>query len=185
VANWAKDAWNIELSTPRTMMESIRLLRVGAKEIDEHRDGIVIDSAMVVMIDKLGLMNRSEPPQPGSRLFKQQISEFNTAVDSTPAWFWLTSEDNSRRAQLEAGKAFVKAQLKATELGLVMHPISQGLQEYSEMGDIYAAMQENFCTDENQPNQTLQMLARVGYLPAGAEPAKPSPRRGLQAHIVG
>jgi len=129
-------------------------------------------------------MDRSKPVEPGSRLFNQQIDEFNIAVDSTPGWFWLASKDNSRMSQVECGNAYVKAQLKATELGMVMHPVSQGLQEYSEMDATYNAMQAFFAEETGNTGQTLQMLARVGYLPAGADAVKPSPRRGVRAQLV-
>ena len=37
---FASEAWCIELTTLRTIMESYKVLRVGATEIDEHRDGL-------------------------------------------------------------------------------------------------------------------------------------------------
>ncbi len=129
-------------------------------------------------------MNRSEPPDPGSRVFKQQIENFNLSIESTPAWFWLNSDENSRMDQIRAGRTFVLAQLQATQMGMVMHPVSQGLQEYPEMGSVYQQLQQKFQKISADPKQTLQMLARIGYLPDNAEKPRPSPRRGLQAHIL-
>jgi hypothetical protein len=34
------EAWRIELTTPRTMLESTKVLRIGAAEVERHRDGI-------------------------------------------------------------------------------------------------------------------------------------------------
>jgi hypothetical protein len=38
----AAQAWRIELTTPRTLMESYKVLRVGAAEIAAHRDGLTL-----------------------------------------------------------------------------------------------------------------------------------------------
>jgi hypothetical protein len=38
----AVEAWRIELTTPRTIMESYKVLRVGAAEIEQHRDGLFV-----------------------------------------------------------------------------------------------------------------------------------------------
>jgi hypothetical protein len=37
----AADAWRIELSTPRAILESFKVLRVAAGEVAQHRDGLV------------------------------------------------------------------------------------------------------------------------------------------------
>jgi len=184
ISTWVKQAWEIELSTPDTVMESMRLLRVGRREIETHRDGIVIDSPFLVLLNKLGMFDRDNPPKPGSRNYDGQIERFNKSVDSTPGWFYITSNSNTRLDQLEIGKTFVKAQLHATALGMVMHPVSQGLQEYSEMADIYASMTKHMESVTGQGGSTVQMLARIGYLPTGADKPKPAPRRGIDAHIV-
>ncbi|HRD97817.1 MAG TPA: twin-arginine translocation pathway signal protein, partial [Rubrivivax sp.] len=46
----AAEAWRIELVTPRTVMESYRVLRVGAKEVATHRDGISLIDTKVVWL---------------------------------------------------------------------------------------------------------------------------------------
>lgn len=183
VSSLVKEGWRVELSTPDAAMESIRLLRVGSREIQQHRDGIVIDSLFIVMLDRLGLMDRTQALEPGSRIFNTQIDDFNAAVDSTPGWVWLTSTDNSRLSQLEAGISYVKIQLMATAKGMVMHPVSQGLQEYDEVRPVYTQLQEQLTVSAENSDDTLQMLARIGYLPQNSKDPMPSPRRGLAAHI--
>ncbi len=46
----------VELLTPRTMMESIQLTRVGPGEILQHRDGISINSHFVRAVSALGML---------------------------------------------------------------------------------------------------------------------------------
>jgi hypothetical protein len=118
----ARKAWFIELTTEAPMMESVKVLRVGSREIDTHRDGIVIDDPMLVLIDKAGLFDRTSMPAPDSQAVTAQITEFNEVTASTPGYLWITTEGNSRRQQVEAGAAYVRANLAATALGLSLHP---------------------------------------------------------------
>lgn len=180
-----KRAWYTELATPATMMESMNLFRVGAAEINQHRDGIVIDSYFLVMLDKLGLFDRSKPISIESRAFRRQIEDFNTATDSTPAFYVQTSSDNTRMSQIEAGVSYVKTQLYAAKLGLTMHPLSQGLQEYPEVKSVYTQMHRLINGDNQSSGQTVQMLTRIGYPSTGTTLTGPSPRRDLQEFFNG
>ncbi len=74
--------------------------------------------------------------------------------------------------------AYVRAQLAATAHGLAMHPLSQALQEYPEQARPHAEI--HALVQAAQPQQTVQMWTRLGYAP----PVAPSPRRGLQAHLM-
>jgi hypothetical protein len=174
----AKEAWRIEISTPHTMMESTRVLRIGAAEIAEHRDGISITSPFLVAIERLGFLDRSKPPAPDSVAIKGQIDDFNQKLDSTSAFLWMVTPDNSRVTQVNAGRAYVRVQLAATAQGVVMQPLSQAIQEFKEMAAQYQAFHR--LAGATVPGQTVQMWARVGY----AAPVGPAPRRGLDAHIV-
>jgi len=96
IAALAKQAWSIELLNPETLMESMRLLRVGSKEIEKHRDGISITAPFLVFLERFGLFDRSKVPDASSSTIQRQISEFESLIDSTPAFLVMTSEDNSR-----------------------------------------------------------------------------------------
>lgn len=174
----AKEAWRIELTTPRTMMESLQVLRIGPDEISRHRDGISINDPMLRAIHALGLFDRSQAPGPDDTGTKSQIKAFNAGIDSTPAYFWLVTDGNGRSEQILAGRAWVRAQLAATAQGLSMHPLSQALQEYPEVQHLYREIHERL--DAPSPRFTVQMWARLGHAPA----VGPSPRRGLQAHVM-
>lgn len=174
----AMEAWRIELQTPHTLMESYKVLRVGPAEIAAHRDGISLNTPLVRALVALGLFDRSQAPAPDDASITGQIKDFNAKLGSTPAFFWLLSEDNSRPTQINAGRAYLRAQLAATAQGLAMQPISQALQEYPEQARPYADIHRLLAAPST--TQTVQMWTRLGYGPAIA----PSPRRGLQAHIV-
>jgi hypothetical protein len=174
----ARDAWRIELVTPRTVMESYQVLRVGPTEIAQHRDGISINEPMVRALAAVGLFDRSKVPGPDDSATTGQIKDFNAKIEATPAFFWMVTEGNDRRTQVNAGRAYVRAQLAATAQGLSMQPLQQALQEYPEQAGPYAAIYRLLGAE--RPGQTVQMWARLGHAPA----VGPAPRRGVEAHLL-
>ena len=177
-AQIAMYAWRTELVTPRTLLESYHVLRIGPKEIAQHRDGISLNSPMVRALNALGLFDRTKASAPDSSEIKGQLERFNAAIASTPAYFWLSTERNDRITQLQTGRAYVRAQLAATAQGLSMHPLSQALQEYPEQKPLYQAVHQLLGAAER--GHTVQMWTRLGHAPA----IGPAPRRGLEAHLV-
>jgi hypothetical protein len=174
----AAEAWRIELTTPRTIMESYRVLRVGPREIAQHRDGLSINSPVVRAMDAVGLFDRTQPPAPGDYATRSQIEQFEGKLKATHAFYWMVSEGNDRRTQVNAGRAYARAQLAATAHGLAMQPLSQALQEYPEQAGPYRRIHR--LLDAEPGRQVVQMWARLGYGPA----VGPAPRRGVAAHIM-
>lgn len=173
----AQDAWRIELTTPRTLLESLKVLRVGPAEISQHRDGISVNDPLLRTITALGLFDRSRAPAPDDAATRRQVDDFNRAIDSTPAFYWLISNGNDRVSQVNAGRAWVRAQLAATAQGLAMQPLSQALQEYPEVQAPYRALHD--LLGAPAPAHTVQMWARLGHGPE----VQPAPRRGVAAHV--
>jgi hypothetical protein len=174
----AAEAWRIELVTPRTVMESFQVLRVGPAEIAQHRDGLSLNTPVVRALAAVGLFDRSKPPRPDDYATTSQIEDFDAKLQATPAFFWMVTEGNDRRTQVNAGRAYVRAQLAATARGLAMQPLSQALQEYPEQARPYAQIHD--LLQAPPPRFTVQMWTRLGFAP----PVGPSPRRGVQAHIL-
>lgn len=175
----ARDAWRVELVTPRTMLESLKVLRVGPREIAEHRDGIVVNQPVPRLLSALGLFDRSHAPGPDDMAVTQQVQDFNAKIEATPAFFSMVTQANDRATQVLAGRAYARAQLAATAQGLSMHPLQQALQEYPEQAPHYAAI--HALLGAGGGRGTVQMWARLGYAP----PVEPAPRRGVQAHVLG
>jgi hypothetical protein len=173
----AAQAWRIELITPRTIMESYKLLRVGAAEVAKHRDGLTLLDPKVVWMDRLGLFDRSQPPAPDSFATTSQLEDFDAKLASTASFLWIVSTGNDRATQVNAGRAYARVQLAGTAHGVVMQPLSQALQEYPEQAGPYADIHR--LLDAPPPAQTVQMWARVGFAPA----VDPAPRRGVDAHL--
>lgn len=173
----ALEAWRIELTTPRTLLESYRVLRIGPKEIAAHRDGISLNDPLVRALTQVGLFDRSVAPAPGDRTITRQIDDFGARLTATPAFYWLITEGNDRITQVNAGRAWVRAQLAATAQGLSMQPISQALQEFPEVQAPYREIHD--LLGAPAPRHTVQMWARLGQGPA----IGPAPRRGVDAHL--
>ena len=97
---------------------------------------------------------------------------------ATPAYVVLTSDSNTRAEQIEAGRQWLRLNLKTTELGLALHPVSQCLQEYQEMSELYTKAHTLLAND----GQTVQMLGRIGYGPSiGRTPRWPLESKRLDA----
>lgn len=172
----------VELLTPRTVMESIHLTRVGPAEILKHRDGISINSLMVRALDTVGQFDRSAPPTEGSQAYKAMMGRFEGHSQTAMGFVWLSGK-NRRIDQINAGRAYLRLQLKATELGLGVHPMSQALQEFPEMAPYYARAHQlliNRPAPKSPDEETVQMFCRLGY---SDKPAPATPRRPLASFV--
>ena len=174
----AAEAWRIELTTPAKILETYKVLRVGASEIVKYRDGISINDPFLSLLVRLGLFDRSKAPKPDDSATVDQIDNFNRNLESTPGFLWMITEGNGRTAQVNAGRAYVRVQLSGTAHGISMQPLQQALQEYPEQQATYKEI-HNFL-DAPSPRYTVQMWTRLGYGPQ----IEPAPRRGLEAHIA-
>jgi hypothetical protein len=173
----------VELLTPRTVMESVHLTRVGPGEILKHRDGISLNSPFIRAVDAVGMFDRKNPPAEGSEAYKTMMTRFEGHSRTAMGFVWLTGR-NRRADQVNAGRAYVRAQLQATALGVGMHPMSQALQEFAEMAPHYERAHQLMLgrtAPKTADDETVQMFCRLGYT---AAPAPATPRRPLAAFVV-
>jgi hypothetical protein len=166
-----------EMNTRRTMMETVRLLRIGRDEVDAAGDGLALTGPMIEATRSLGLTSRETLADPTSAAFKIGLDGQRKIYDSVPAALWISTPGNTRAEQLEAGRRYVRATLRAAALGLAIHPMSQSLQEYPEMANHLAEVHTLLGASLDH---RIQMLARIGHAPS----VTPAPRLPLQSHIV-
>ena len=164
-----------EVTTPAANQESVDLMRIGAKEVAANPDGIELEGPMIEFARRVGIVSREALADPTSTAFRQGLDLFEKMAMSARAFGWIANGNRSRADQLAAGRAYLRMNLKATELGLGVHPWSQALQEYPQMADLYREAHQLIGGGER-----LQMLYRIGH----AEEIGPTPRRGLAAHLV-
>lgn len=178
------DAARVELLTPRTMMESIHLTRVGPAEILLHRDGISINAPFVRAASALGMFDRSAPPAEGSAAYKSAMGRFEGHSRTAMGFVWITGP-NTRSDQVHTGRLYVRQQLQATALGVGMHPMSQAVQEFAEMAPHFERVHQLVLgrgAPRSASDPTVQMFCRIGY-PGGEVSA--TPRRPLAQFVRG
>ena len=168
--------WQIETSTARTNMESVRLLRIGAAEMAANPDGIALQGPFIEAMKAAGVATHQALSDPKSFASKSGLDMFEKMLKATPAFFILKSADNSRATQIASGRAYARTQLAATALGLAMHPWSMTLQEFPEMAGPYRDTQALLGATPVAP---VQMLVRLGR--AKAYPT--APRWPMASHI--
>ncbi len=167
----------LEMTTPRTHKESIDVARIGAAEIAAHRDGISLKGPMIWALRQAGQMTPEKAMTPGTLAWNGGRDYALAGYASARAFGWIASGDNARTTQIAVGRAYVRLQLAATALGVVLQPHSQTLQEYPEMTELRAAMHRETGTPDGA---TLQMFFRLGY---AGDPG-PSPRRPLSSFVI-
>ena len=170
--------WEIESRTPRTHMESVRLMRIGKAEVARNPDGIDLSGGMMEVLAATGFMTRENLADPNSTASRSGHDMYRKMILATPGFFWIRSETADRAVQLSAGRAYARAQLAAAAQGLALHPWSMTLQEFPEMAELYRQTQALLGASPDSP---VQMLARMGK---ARRPSGPAPRRRLDDLIV-
>ncbi|MDQ0044002.1 Acg family FMN-binding oxidoreductase [Variovorax boronicumulans] len=172
-------AARVEIATPGTALENLRMLRVGPQEILEHRDGFSRNDPALRLAIALGQFDRNVPASEDSESFKQTFQMFEDQANTAMGFVWLSTRGNSRTDQIAAGRAYVRQQLRATDLGVGLHPMSQPLEEFAEMAPHHAAAHDLLLGTEpprNARSPTLQMMCRLGY---PISPVQAAPRRAI------
>ncbi len=165
----------IEIETPHTYRESIDLFRIGKGEVNANPDGIDFSGPLFEAMAVTGTMSRAAALDTSSITYTEGVKAVIANTETAMGHLWMVTEGNSRRDQIIAGADWLRVNLACTAEGLGFQPLSQALQEYPEMAEIYEATHKRLA-----PNRgTVQMLARIGYGPTVAA----SPRWPIDAKI--
>lgn len=167
----------VEQTTRRTYMESVELTRIGYQEINEQPDGIDLGGPLMETLSLAGQLDRQQLADPKSGAFQAALDSLTETHRSIPALIWIKTPGNTRPDQIEAGRRYVRANLKANLLGIDMHPMSQSLQEYAEVSKALTAVHGLLAA---KGEERIQMLARIGY----GSPVDPAPRWPLENHLT-
>ncbi len=169
-------ALEVEMTTPRTLIESVELMRIGRSEVEMNPDGISFYGVPMEAMNKLGLMTREKMHNPNDQMNTTALDMFKTRINSSAGFVWL-STGNSRTEQFQAGRDYLRLNLTATSLGLAMQPLSQALQEYPEMDGLFNDIHQLI---PSQNSERIQMLCRIGY----CDEVAPSPRWPMEASLI-
>ncbi|MFK7836621.1 MAG: twin-arginine translocation pathway signal protein [Sulfitobacter sp.] len=170
------DALMIETETPRTMKESVDLMRMGKAEINATPDGIDMGGAFFEGLMLAGVLTRDALLDPTTVSFQEGIKAYKEIMEKTPAYAVLTTPGNTSLDHIDAGRRWLRLNLTTTRMGLSLHPISQALQEYPEMDALYAKAHQVLAPE----GHTVQMLGRLGYGPTIPR----TPRWPLEAKLI-
>jgi len=176
IREMTKRAFEIEMTTPSKLKESVDLMRIGKAEINANPDGIELSSPMLEALRLTGLLTEEvlmDLEHPGN---KAQQREYHSMLNATPHYAVLTTAGNTREDQLQTGQQLMRLYLKTTEMGIGVHPVSQALQEYKEMAAEYTLAHQLLAPE----GHTVQMLLRIGF---GPEPVA-TPRWPLDSRIM-
>jgi len=175
------NSMKIESNNHDRDMETIKMFRFSKEEVNKYKDGFGLAQSGVTgikkfLIENLFLSRNSAEKDPLS-FGKEAISMTQNQVDSTTTFGWLTTTNNSRLDQVKIGRVYERINLLANSLGLEIHPMSQVLQEYSDMN----GLQKEFLNYLKVPKKhTVQMFFRIGT----AAKVEHSPRRDIKDLLI-
>ncbi|MEM1287655.1 MAG: twin-arginine translocation pathway signal protein [Pseudomonadota bacterium] len=170
------DAFTIELETPHTYKESVDLFRIGKAEINDNPDGIDLGGPLIEGLALAGLFSRESALDPTSTGFQEGKRSILENCMTGMGYVWMVSETNTREDQINAGADWLRVNLACAQQGIAFQPMSQALQEYPEMGELYRTVHDRLAPGGG----TVQMLARIGY----ASPVNQSPRWPIESKLL-
>jgi hypothetical protein len=169
-------AMEIEIDTPRTFAESVEVFRIGRREVDANPDGLEFHGPAFEAMRLFGLFTRAAAMDPDSTAFRQGRTATTAPIATAMAHIWTVTSDNTRATQIAAGRDWLRLNLACMAEGVGFHPLSQALQEYPEMAEVYDTVHARFAP----AGGTVQMLCRLGYGPE----IGPTPRWPVEAKIL-
>ncbi|MBI5060276.1 twin-arginine translocation signal domain-containing protein [candidate division KSB1 bacterium] len=176
IAELATAAMQVEISAPARNAETLSMFRFNAAEVEEHRDGFGLAqtgmSGMKLWLAESFAVSRKSAEDDPPKFFRRAVELTDQQAHSAPAFGWITSNTNTRFDQVLVGRCYERVALTAAAVGLAIHPLSQFLQEYSDMRNLLGLLHEQL---KVRPGHTIQMLFRIGH----ADPVQHSPRRPL------
>jgi hypothetical protein len=170
----------VELETPGAHGETISLMRLGAAEVAARPDGVSLYGPGLEPLIASGAITREGFATPGHPAWQSMVDRYRPMLAATPAYVWSSTGGDSPAEAIAAGRHWLRLNLAATAMGLALHPVSQALQEYPEMAPHLAEMHR--LLGVVAPGK-VQMLGRLGWLPAGSPAPGATPRWPAESRI--
>jgi hypothetical protein len=154
LGNYATKGASIEAGVNRVMEESEIIFRANEYQKNKYRYGFSIEGQGTSGIMKhlmQGLVTLFPSMNRGKAASDILINSTQVSADNTP-------KDNTRLSQVKSGMLYSKLVLVAQQQGLAMQPLSQALEEYPEMKEIYNSIHQDYTPEGG----TIQMFIRLG-----------------------
>lgn len=159
--DYAWQAAEIEAGISRIAQESTPLLRVNEYEKNRKAYGFSLDGQGMKGLPKhllQGILSTFPSMNNEKASSDAFLKSMRQAVDHAPTYVLIRSRQNFRLEQVFSGISYSRLVLTAHEMGMVVHPVSQILQEYPEMSQLYQEIHSEFAPS----GETIQMLVRIG-----------------------
>jgi hypothetical protein len=178
LAELCTEAMAVEVRAAPRNAETARWFRFNESEIEEKRDGFGMAQTgrgkLARWFAERFVLDRVTAADPNGSFARGAIDMTREQAASAAAFGVLSTQGNTRQAQIIAGRAYARIALTTTSLGLAMHPMSQALEEYPDMAGTKSRLEKEVGLAEGR---TVQMLFRLGH----AEPTEHTPRRDVRA----
>lgn len=161
LGSYALRAAIVEAGVSRVMEESDAIFRANEREKNAYRSGFSVEGQGTGGLTRYlvqGLVTLFPSMNTGQAASERFVQSAEKSVGSTPAYVMILSKDNSRKSQIESGMAYGNLIMEAHRRGLVMQPLSQALEEYPEMKELYDGIHREYAPD----GEVIQMLVRIG-----------------------
>jgi len=167
---------------PQMSQDSARWFRTGRREVNEHRDGIGVDTAGLSPL--MAVAAKLMPDQDADSADKYWLDMTRDVQTHAPVLGIILVRDRLEMGSaIGAGRAWQRLHLAATTMGLAAQPLNQPVEcvdrnEQLGHGDEYAKALSGIA---RAPDWQATFTFRLGY---AQRPAVPSPRRPLHAVMV-
>jgi len=161
IKNYVIGSVEIETGVEGIMQESGTLFRANEKQKNKYRYGFSFEGSAVTGF-KMHLLQGLLTFFPGMNNLETSKNNFmaqtKLAAEKNSGFFLIVSQGNTRHQQFNSGQLYSAMQLKAHTLGLAVQPLSQAIEEYPEMKDVYHAIHQDMVLEK----ETILILFRIG-----------------------
>jgi hypothetical protein len=131
-------------------------IRFSNKNADKYRDGLTTASMEIEGVPGWVVRNFYDQDDVMKNDFRERsIDRIKEEVSASAGWILITSKDNSVATLLETGRRMQRLFLKVREKSIVIHPMTQILEESS----MRQTLNQSIGIREN-----VQFILRTGYL---------------------
>ena len=172
-------ALGVTMTTADTMQETVANTRIGGSSINEARDGIALHGPLIWWLQKSGRLSAENAATPGSMGYNAIFGDAAAPLMATPGFVLFQNAGHAPEGQLAMGRAYLRFNVWATQLGVSVQPVNHVLIEHPAMAETQA---EFYQTLNKSRFRVVQMLVRIGY--ALEDIPAPTARRPLQDSLL-
>ncbi len=165
----SRDAFTLEMEHEPTLMESYTVTRVTGRQRRRQPWGLAYTQNFPVRTLVVLDIFSSIAPQKPAAYARTGISIFNKAIEEINSYVVIVTDGNDRATQVETGMRLQALWMELYVAGHVALPVSQALQEYPEMAELYNRVHRRYAPEGG----TVQMILAVAQPKNGVHRATP------------